>query len=73
LFFSITQYPYFWVSGKIGAVQFGDNGKYKVTFAAKAEQIKPIPFGSAKSGAMQGPRFTTKTALSGSEDLGDIL
>lgn len=59
---------------KIKSIElFGDNGKYKVTFAAKAEQIKPIPFGSAKSGAMQGPRFTTKTALSGSEDLGDIL
>jgi hypothetical protein len=38
---------------------YGEEGKYKLIFAAPAKPIGPIPFGDAPSGAMQGPRYTT--------------
>ncbi len=37
---------------------YGDGTKYKVVFLEPAKKIKPIPSGDAKSGAMQGPRYT---------------
>ena len=37
--------------------------KYCLIFAQPAERIEPIPFGDAKQGAMQGPRYTTLERL----------
>ena len=43
---------------------YGDSGKWKVVFKGKAKVLdKPVPYGDAPSGAMQGPRYTTKAVL----------
>ena len=54
-------------------VPFGDAGKYKVVFKNKATNIDPKPFGTAKQGAMQGPRFCSLDALKQCAQLGEIL
>lgn len=51
----------------------GNDNKYKIIFAKKADKIKDIPFGTAKIGAMQSPRYVTKDSLLSCEDLGEIL
>jgi hypothetical protein len=38
-------------------------GKYRLRFAEPAQEIKHIPFGDAKKGSMQGPRYTTHDKL----------
>lgn len=38
---------------------YGPEGRYRIYFKAAAQAVIPIPFGTAKSGAMQGPRFCT--------------
>lgn len=52
---------------------YGDSGKYKVVFAAPAKEIAPIPYGDAPSGAMQGPRYTSRDALDKAKTLVDLL
>ena len=43
---------------------YGDAGKFKVVFKGPATPLAhPVPYGDAPSGAMQGPRYTTKAAL----------
>lgn len=54
-------------------IPFGGTGKYKVIFKEKATKILPKPFGTAKQGAMQGPRFCSLEALKDCDDLGSIL
>lgn len=39
------------------------SGKYRLLFAEPAKEIGPIPFGDAKQGSMQGPRYTTLDRL----------
>jgi hypothetical protein len=38
-------------------------GKYQLYFAEPAKELEPIPFGDAKTGSMQGPRYTTHDRL----------
>ena len=52
---------------------FGDAGKYRLVFAEPARAIPPIPFGDAPSGAMQGPRYTTKAALDAASTVADLV
>jgi len=52
---------------------YGDTGKYKVVFSGPAQEIGPIPFGNAPSGAMQGPRYTRLELLKKASSLEDIL
>ena len=53
---------------------YGDNGKYRLLFSEPARPIDPpIPFGSAPSGAMQGPRYTTHSKLKKAKTLTDVL
>jgi hypothetical protein len=53
---------------------YGDGGKWKVLFKAPAVPLeRPIPYGSAPSGAMQGPRYTKHSALLSARTLADLL
>ena len=52
---------------------YGPEGRYKINFKDKAKTISSIPFGTAKSGAMQGPRFCNWLQLENCNDLGKIL
>ena len=53
---------------------FGDEGKFKVVFASAAQPLpKPIPFGDAQSGAMQGSRYTTREQLFGAQSVKDLV
>ena len=43
---------------------YGDNNKYKVIFSQPAQPLdKPIPYGNASSGSMQGSRYTSFSKL----------
>lgn len=42
---------------------YGDGTKYKLNFKGKAIKINPISFVGAKSGTMQGPRYTNLDKL----------
>jgi hypothetical protein len=52
---------------------YGDNGKYQLVFSEPAKPIGPIPFGNAPSGAMQGPRYTTRSKLLAAKTVSDVL
>lgn len=52
---------------------YGESGKYQVVFSEPAESIKPIPFGNAPSGMMQGPRYTTYRKLVTANSLVELL
>jgi hypothetical protein len=52
---------------------YGDEGKYRINFAGPAEEIDPIPFGDAKSGAMQGPRYTSSHKIQTAKKLTDLI
>jgi hypothetical protein len=52
---------------------YGDSGKYKLIFSEPAKTIGPIPFGSAPSGTMQGPRYTTYEKLQKAKTVSDLL
>ncbi len=56
-------------------VDYGEYvGKYKINFRDPATQLaKPIPFGEAPLGSIQGPRYTTKTQLDSARTLADLL
>jgi len=51
---------------------YGENGKYKLVFSEPAKSIGPIPFGAATSGAMQGPRYTTRAKLLAAKSVADL-
>jgi len=52
---------------------YGDKGKWKVVFKERAVPLeRPIPFGDAASGAMQGPRYTTRAALLSAKRVKDL-
>lgn len=52
---------------------YGDEGKYKVVFKGKAVPLaKPIPFGNAKGGAMQGQRYCTRETFDQAETVADL-
>ena len=49
---------------------YGDSGKYRLVFSDPPTKIeKPIPFGNAPSGTMQGPRYTTLKKLMSADTL----
>lgn len=53
---------------------FGDDGKFKLTFKGPAKVLeKPIPYGDAPSGAMQGPRYCSKAKLDSAKSVGELL
>lgn len=53
---------------------YGDAGKFKVVFKGPPRQLeRPIRFGDAPPGSMQGPRYTTKAMLDAAETLRDLL
>lgn len=53
---------------------FGEHGEYKVIFGQPATRLdRPIPFGSAKKGSIQGARYSTISRLRSAKDLGDML
>lgn len=47
--------------------------RLKAIFKAPARSIEPIPFGSAKGGSLQGPRYVNRDELLSCGDLGVIL
>ena len=51
---------------------YGESGKYKLVFSAKAKPITPIPFGDAPQGTMQGIRYTTFSQLMAAKKLTDL-
>lgn len=52
---------------------YGDSGKYRLVFSDPPTKIeKPILFGNAPSGTMQGPRYTTLRKLNSAETLMDL-
>jgi len=52
---------------------YGEDGKYKLVFSAKAMPIGPIPFADAPTGSMQGPRYTTLEKLKSAKKLTDVI
>jgi hypothetical protein len=53
---------------------FGDEGKFKVVFKAPAQALsKPIPYGTAPSGAMQGPRYCSKLIFDNAQSVADLV
>jgi hypothetical protein len=52
---------------------YGEEGKYKLTFAEPAKPIGPIPFADAPSGSMQGPRYTSLQKLLTAKKLTDLF
>jgi hypothetical protein len=53
---------------------YGESGKYKLVFKGPARKLENIiPFGSAPSGAMQGPRYTTYNKLLTATNISDLI
>ncbi len=53
---------------------YGDEGKFKVVFKSPAEKLdRPIPYGNAISGAMQGPRYCTRKAFDEAQTVADLV
>lgn len=52
---------------------YGEDGKYKVVFAAKAEPVGPVAFADAPKGAMQGIRYTSLARLRSARKLTDLM
>jgi hypothetical protein len=53
---------------------YGDAGKFKVVFKGPPLLLKnPVPYGDAPSGAMQGPRYTTRAALLEAKRIRDLM
>ncbi|HNQ11664.1 MAG TPA: hypothetical protein PKH65_02680 [Bacteroidia bacterium] len=52
---------------------YGDGGKYQLNFKAPAHEIGPIRFGDAKTGSLQGPRYTDLEKLKNSKTVQEIF
>ncbi len=52
---------------------YGDGGKYRLNFNAKAKPIGPIKYGKAKQGVLQSPRYTTYEKLTSAKVLMDLF
>jgi hypothetical protein len=52
---------------------YGEEGKYKLIFAAKATVIDPIPFADAPQGTMQSARYTSLQRLKSVKKLADAI
>jgi hypothetical protein len=54
--------------------EYGDSGKYKLIFKDFAKPLeRPIPFGDATPGTMQGPRYTSKDKLLSAKSIADLV
>jgi len=52
---------------------FGDSGKYKIFFKGPPTALEvPVPYGSAPSGVMQAPRYTTREKVMTAKSVLDI-
>jgi hypothetical protein len=52
---------------------YGDAGKFKVVFKGPPVALEtPVAYGDAPSGAMQGPRYTTRAALLAAKTIRDL-
>lgn len=59
---------------KVDSIEpYGDGGKYKLNFAAPAEQVGPIKYGKAKQGIMQSPRYTSYNQLQSAKELTELF
>jgi len=47
--------------------------RHKAVFKTKAIEIEHIPFGTAKGGSMQGPRYVNRESLLNCRDLGELF
>ncbi len=55
-------------------VPYGDDGKYKLLFKSPAVKLdKPIPYGNAPSGAMQGSRYVNKAKFDKANSIADLF
>ncbi len=52
---------------------YGDGNKYQINFREQAQKIGPIVFGNAKTGSMQGPRYTTIEKLKDAKCVDDLF
>lgn len=52
---------------------YGDGGKYRLNFKSAPKKIPPIPFGKAKTGSLQGPRYTELKTLLNAKTVKDIF
>nr|CRH08266.1 putative Excinuclease ABC, C subunit domain protein [Candidatus Magnetococcus massalia]CRH08333.1 putative Excinuclease ABC, C subunit domain protein [Candidatus Magnetococcus massalia] len=52
---------------------YGDSGKYRLVFTKPAEKITPIPYGKAKQGAIQGPRYASIEKLNQAKCLHELI
>lgn len=52
---------------------YGDGGKYQLNFKGSAQAIGPIVFGNAKTGSMQGARYTAINKLKSAECVDDLF
>jgi hypothetical protein len=52
---------------------YGDGTKYKLNFKGKAKKIEPISFVGAKSGTLQGPRYTNLKKLLAAKNWKDVF
>jgi hypothetical protein len=52
---------------------FGEDGKYRLVFKGPAQKITAIPFGSAPSGAMQGPRYVSYKKLISAKTVAELI
>lgn len=52
---------------------YGDGGKYKLNFKSPAKKIPAIKFGEAKTGSLQGPRYTDLKTLLKAKTIKDIF
>jgi hypothetical protein len=52
---------------------YGEGGKFRVVFSEPAKAIRPIRFGSAALGTMQGPRYTTYQRLNTANEVNDLI
>jgi hypothetical protein len=53
---------------------FGENGKYRLTFSAPARSLPaPIPFGDARIGSLQGPRYTSYEKLLSAKRVAELV
>jgi len=52
---------------------FGEHGEYKIVFAKPAIKLeKPVIFGQAKQGSMQGPRYTTLAQFKSAKEINEL-
>lgn len=57
----------------VGAIEPGEEGKYRLIFSQTAKPVCPIPFADAPQGAMQGTRYTTFAKLLTAKKLTDLF